>query len=278
MEIGDIIQLIIKKRGFSQNDFSELIGKTPSALSQIIKGSYYPKTDTLKRMADVLEIPVELIHYLCCLSNKEIEEKLQHFITKKKNVSKDAKTLEYIRERKLLDYERQKVVLSELQNMALAKLNTEIDCRYYTPELQEFHVGFEYEHKSTFLDGTVKTQKDYDEAVWHEDFFSVGDCPAVERALNSKNKARGICGIRVKYLDIADIESLGFDNYLKPLKQHNHIWHFKGSEGPKLYVWFNDAVPLVRLYNKFPSIFFEGKVKNKSEFRKILVQIGFIDK
>ena len=85
-----------------------------------------------------------------------------------------------------------------------------MDDKYYTPEIEEFHVGFEYEQKPSFTDGTVKTQEDFDREKWKKRIFKVGYGPYINRALYGRNRDKGICGIRVKYLDREDIESLGF--------------------------------------------------------------------
>lgn len=65
--------------------------------------------------------------------------------------------------------------------------------KYYTPELEEFHVGFEYEVQSI------------ENAHWGKVICSSG-FGAFDDDINDLEEER----IRVKYLDKADIESLGF--------------------------------------------------------------------
>ena len=56
--------------------------------------------------------------------------------------------------------------------------------KYYTPELEEFYVGFEFESKRGAYDGTVKTKEQFDSEQWQYDFCSEGDFVYIERALN----------------------------------------------------------------------------------------------
>lgn len=132
--------------------------------------------------------------------------------------------------------------------------------KYYTPKIEEFYEGFEYEIKYGDLfykkNSIIKSEEN----------------PSIE-SIKMFLEKEGI--IRVKYLDSEDIESLGFDNYIPPM-EYNHSWSFKGSKEPKLYAWFNDKVPVVRIYSNFPSIQFHGEVKNKSELKKIMQMIGII--
>ncbi|WP_456315673.1 helix-turn-helix domain-containing protein [Pseudomonas shirazensis] len=64
MEIGKVIKLLIKKRGMKQVEVAKLIGKSPTALSQIISGTFKPQSDTLEKISEVLNIPIAVIHFL----------------------------------------------------------------------------------------------------------------------------------------------------------------------------------------------------------------------
>lgn len=83
--------------------------------------------------------------------------------------------------------------------------------KYYTPALNEFNVGFEYEMKSGFWDGTVKTLEQYNEAKWEKHTVIVGSLPYIERTISGRNSDNLPPAIRVKYLDEIDIESLGYE-------------------------------------------------------------------
>lgn len=58
---------------------------------------------------------------------------------------------------------------------------------YFTPTMEDFKAGVSYEFKERFMDGTVKTQKDFDDASWINAIYTDGDSPYVNRALNGKN-------------------------------------------------------------------------------------------
>lgn len=134
--------------------------------------------------------------------------------------------------------------------------------KYYTPEIEEFHVGFEYEafhnKKWFFAEG---------EDHWVKSKVNFGtDILIISYAVDHDF-------VRVKKLDREDIESLGFDNYIPP-REYDHTWHYNGSRDPKIKVWFNNKFPTVRMYSSYPAIQFQGTIKNKSELKKLLKQIG----
>ncbi len=135
-----------------------------------------------------------------------------------------------------------------------------MEAKYYTPELEEFHVGFEFESDFWFFTEEGEWAKSKITEDTFEDFVSLykNDAYATE--------------FRVKYLDREDIESLGFTNYVPPM-EYNHSWNYKGGKDPKIYVWFNCAIPEVRIFSSFPTILFQGPVKNKSELRKLMSQL-----
>ncbi len=128
--------------------------------------------------------------------------------------------------------------------------------KYYTPEIEEFHVGFEYEEKDIEWEKAVCGT--YDAG----DFDALGD---VSREGN----------IRVKHLDREDIESLGF----------NHIgamWFESEELNCRIRKWTGLGVDVysdwsrVELDGDHPNNHrnFSGAIKNKSELKRILKQIG----
>lgn len=136
--------------------------------------------------------------------------------------------------------------------------------KYYTPELEEFHVGFEYESLSGFTDGTVKTQEDYNFAKWNTVKFKCGELPYIDRVLNGKNAQNGLCGIRVKHLDKDDIEELGWNQETYDTfstKNGNFALEFDPEYNTFIY-----------RRNAFSDTVFKGKIKNKSELRKLMKQ------
>jgi hypothetical protein len=141
--------------------------------------------------------------------------------------------------------------------------------KYYTPEIEEFHVGLEYEVKERFLDGTVKTQEDFDNSKWISQICDSG-IMYIERALKGKNSINNICGIRVKCLDIEDIKKLGwnqieYDTY----KLETQEIYFEFNPEYKNFIWKKDG------FNG-EYILFRGTIKNKFELKKIMKQLGII--
>lgn len=158
------------------------------------------------------------------------------------------------------------------------------ESKYYTPELEEFYcLGFEYQSKEGFQDGTVKTKEQFDSAKWVDDVVdNEYDFPYINRALNGKNAENGLCGIRAKFLDREDMESLGWDHdqttkdgayfYFGTLMDQNQYLlvcenarQSKGGDYTNLSICnVNDGM------NGGNGHCFDGVVKNKSELRKLM--------
>jgi len=79
MEIGKVIGEVIKKKGLTQVEVAKKIGKSPTALSQIIKGGYNPNPDTLKKISDVLGVPQSILYFLTISEDDIPEEKKKLF-------------------------------------------------------------------------------------------------------------------------------------------------------------------------------------------------------
>ena len=129
--------------------------------------------------------------------------------------------------------------------------------KYYTPEIEEFHVGFEYEmffpngkyHKQTFGDKITHLEL--------EEFKD--DLMKVAHAIS-----------RVKHLDKEDIESLGF-NHIGSLWFRDKDDDYRATKVRKwknneLDIYINDSIEDV--------LVFRGTIKNKSELKTVLKQIG----
>jgi hypothetical protein len=128
---------------------------------------------------------------------------------------------------------------------------------YYTPEIEEFHVGFEYE----WFDGSSwnkVTQEIFDGGLFDN---GDGEHP-FEYQLSD-------VGIRVKYLDKEDIESLGFTVKQKPLESwYEGECSILDSKEYKIFDYYSK--------DKKQNIDFNGvifTIKNKSEFKKLLKQL-----
>lgn len=146
---------------------------------------------------------------------------------------------------------------------SIKKIQQEIyEKKYYTPEIEEFHVGFEYE---IFEDWDAHPEKEWYPQVYGE---NGRDIEMLDYVGGNDNLNK----FRVKYLDRKDIESLGF---IKEFE--NDIYHIR--KGDVLYYLLNVYTDRnkyeIRCTNP-SSMFgsFLGVIKNKSELKKVLKMIG----
>ena len=148
--------------------------------------------------------------------------------------------------------------------------------KYYTPDISEFHVGFECEYEVSDIWESIiigiEGAGHYND-IWCFEFSDYSN------AINTKS-------IRVKYLDKEDIESLGFiklpdiENVFK--YKINYTTH--GLKDTK--EWFYWHISLLERSDKYPNliisnnedydtldVIFEGWIKNKSELKVLLKQL-----
>ena len=138
--------------------------------------------------------------------------------------------------------------------------------KYYTPEIGEFHVGFEFEsnYVTYSKDGewtkvVLKEDLNNEELSW---FFTSykGDAVPTE--------------FRVKHLDREDVESLGFE-----IPKGGLDYVYKKSVGEVYYMLItNPNYPYkIEIRCSHPSWEYGnylGIIKNKSELKKVLKMIG----
>jgi hypothetical protein len=152
--------------------------------------------------------------------------------------------------------------------------------KYYTPTIEEFHVGFEYE----ILEMGSRTK--YNPATLNECDDLTGDHDGSTLLYEI---ARERQSVRVKYLDQEDIESLGFsktkmkdesklsccndhDIFKKDLRgfdEYLEVVYFENYAGVSLHHLFPGETKL----NNDNKVFFM-KIKNKSELKRLLKQLG----
>lgn len=122
--------------------------------------------------------------------------------------------------------------------------------KYYTPEIEEFFVGFEYELR----------QAD----IWQKEKVQYNDC---------------FCdlqgdGLRVKYLDKEDIESLGW-TFFKQINLRGVRLCFNNSKYRLDYLQENNY--LIIQTNDYIFCKYNGIIKNKSELKKLMQQLKIDD-
>ena len=132
---------------------------------------------------------------------------------------------------------------------------------YYTPEIEEFFVGFEYERRHELINH-------------NKEWFS-GEQIHIKSNLSYIESEITNNRIRVKHLSKECIEELGFTEYngvykkgnycLDVLQKYNCI-QYEGPEYPVMIFSYKIALD----YN----CIFQGTIKNKSELKKLLKQLN----
>lgn len=119
--------------------------------------------------------------------------------------------------------------------------------KYYTPDISEFHIGFEYEWTSCKTIDWHKAKLEFIGGDSFRNFY-----------LSTE--------IRAKLLDREDIESLGWIF-------NNDDCHF---DYLKYRLSFCDGVIDIRVVGDSyrEEYCFNGRIKNKSELQKLLIQLG----
>lgn len=136
--------------------------------------------------------------------------------------------------------------------------------KYYTPEISEFHVGFEYERLWLHVEPPM----------WGKETFYLNDSH-IKLMQYSLGDIEPLA--RVKYLDQSDIESLGWKLYSQELTNRSNWCCFRNTQ-LELYVQLDN--------NYFPRLLnfksrggdhtgnFKIKIKNKSELIKLQQQLN----
>ena len=146
--------------------------------------------------------------------------------------------------------------------------------KYYTPEISEFYIGFEYEEQDfTYYDLNIVDD------IWNKEIYNLDHFLDVvmdgewEFDLKS-NIEEG--RIRVKYLNDEDIKSLGFayisnsDMFIGSTKNYfTYITPIEFSYGTVLKIEVS-----VEKESEKTLVVHSILIKNKSELKKLLKQIG----
>ena len=128
--------------------------------------------------------------------------------------------------------------------------------KYYTPTIEEFHVGFEYEQEDRGIGSTLFEKR-------------IIISPSQIESAFEEHEDLDDAEIRVKYLDIEDIKNLGWEVQLAPQESFadNEYWCTKENCGSMTF--FDGDV--VRDFNlEINNTYY--RVKNKSELERLLKQ------
>lgn len=144
--------------------------------------------------------------------------------------------------------------------------------KYYTPKIEEFYIGFEYEINEEIGLWSKKYE-------WIKSELSKGQmCQCLNWLYFTDNNSK----YRVKYLDKEDIESLGWErNSLRAHQLTRQIYNkdnwmlLYNSENHKLSLTVKDpSLNLEMMIKLRTTEVFNITIKNKSELIKLLKQLG----
>ena len=141
--------------------------------------------------------------------------------------------------------------------------------KYYTPEIEEFHVGFEFEIEDLGDDGRTR--------VWRPQVFDGEETRTyfIEELRNDE--------MRVKYLDKEDIESLGWkfnrahlegETQLKFYKDNKCLYYREGEHQIGVFTINPSKCEYYSKHGVDPCMINTVTIKNKSELKRLLKQLG----
>lgn len=159
-----------------------------------------------------------------------------------------------------------------------------MEAKYYTPEIESFYVGFEYESiylLKEFEDIDFKNMVENEDFVWKKCIWSKKD--EFKTHFNIVNDEIEVPeSIRVKILDREDIESLNFPHIGKTtsdLKKRDVFQVLTTKKRFIIKVDFDISHIEIIIENEIyePNMnyrVFYGTVKNKSELKRLMTQLG----
>lgn len=142
-----------------------------------------------------------------------------------------------------------------------------METKYYTPKDEEFHIGFEFESK--IGNGLIHPSFYEENQEWKQTVVQQGD---FFTTIDPKS-------VRVKFLDQEDIEGLGW--YHDQTTKDGAVFFFGSFDQFSLichnhHLKFDDNYTNVRISVMLGDNLFDGKIKNKSELKRLMVQLGII--
>jgi len=145
--------------------------------------------------------------------------------------------------------------------------------KYYTPDISEFHVGFEFEAK-VYVARSAKEE----DISWSWEKCKLGEPDKFSSLVSNSMIDDGMLeseSIRVKHLDTEDIESLyPIEEWFVSDNMYGGTWMIKYHGFGKISVVTKDFVRDASGEFSVLTILHRARIKNKSEFKRILKQIG----
>ena len=135
--------------------------------------------------------------------------------------------------------------------------------KYYTPTIEEFHVGFEYQFNDFGTDGNLLSD-------WQKATIK---CGTQIDDINRKEDNKNVYSLRVKLLDREDIISLDWELDSIVEKECFYI-HKTSSLQNDIRLVFREKESSIEINSsKFGECFY-GIIKNKSELKKLMNQLN----
>lgn len=136
--------------------------------------------------------------------------------------------------------------------------------KYYTPEIEEFHIGFEYEEYNH-----------HPNPEWIKKEIKSAN-QMVTIFLKLRDPSMGGCGIRVKYIDKEDILSLNWKlSYHQTQPSIGNDFECEHNSYKYKIQQTNTSILIYTTQDIFgDSTVFVGEIKNKSEFKRLMKQLN----
>lgn len=140
---------------------------------------------------------------------------------------------------------------------------------YYTPTIEEFHVGFEYEKYNEKVATYSNYPKESTTTNWHRFKYDLKSIRLSQLGTHLYNKT-----IRVKYLDQSDIESLGWE-HKQYVPERNICLNFEKDDWTLNY-WFG-KIPYLEINKDGYDTGCAMKIKNKSQLKFVMTCLGILE-
>ena len=140
--------------------------------------------------------------------------------------------------------------------------------KYYTPKIEEFCIGFEFEEEFNNPNLTKMVRPIGDNYEWVK--LTLNTSHSISRITSKIKKQK----IRTKYLDKTDIESFGFVEDKSNSDQYRLNLELVKDGYIYGVVLYDTTQVSIYKYKHKEDVIFCGKIKNKTEFKKLLNQVG----
>lgn len=155
--------------------------------------------------------------------------------------------------------------------LSIPLINKIMEEKYYTPNVNEFHIGFGYELLSSYPDILYTIDNPSNEPIWVKCIVkNLHTSPKNVLIYIDDHLSMNTPDVRVKYLDKDDIESLGFVQTLEDKENY----FFEGIKEKGLFL--NHRGKVIRIVDTrfvYHQQLFWGRIKNKFELQKLLQQL-----